>query len=190
MQQAEEPYPANQEPVNTGMPNPQNPQNMGNPQNMQGRGQQYANNGYQNPQNYAGGYYQPEDPQEPEVNPKLEKFMTIGSIVVGVLILAIFHGTGRKCDGLFDLGFWQAGSSKNRQRQRPQLRRHRSPVRSKCRASLAKQKQRQKKCWQILVLGLSMPEKNRPPIMTRVRSWLSSRQRARWLIKIRPFLTR
>ena len=29
---------------------------------------QYANNGYQNPQNYAGGYYQPEEPQEPEVN--------------------------------------------------------------------------------------------------------------------------
>ena len=112
MQQAEEPYPANQEPVNTGMPNPQNPQNMGNPQNMQGRGQQYANNGYQNPQNYAGGYYQPEEPQEPEVNPKLEKFMTIGSIVVGVLILAIFLALVGSATGLFDLGFLAGGSNK------------------------------------------------------------------------------
>ena len=112
MQQAEEPYPANQEPVNTGMPNPQNLQNMGNPQNMQGRGQQYANNGYQNPQNYAGGYYQPEEPQEPEVNPKLEKFMTIGSIVVGVLILAIFLALVGSATGLFDLGFLAGGSNK------------------------------------------------------------------------------
>ena len=112
MQQAEEPYPANQEPVNTGMPNPQNLQNMDNPQNMQGRGQQYANNGYQNPQNYAGGYYQPEEPQEPEVNPKLEKFMTIGSIVVGVLILAIFLALVGSATGLFDLGFLAGGSNK------------------------------------------------------------------------------
>ena len=77
-----------------------------------GRGQQYANNGYQNPQNYAGGYYQPEEPQEPEVNPKLEKFMTIGSIVVGVLILAIFLALVGSATGLFDLGFLAGGSNK------------------------------------------------------------------------------
>lgn len=190
MQQAEEPYPANQEPVNTGMPNPQNPQNMGNPQNMQGRGQQYANNGYQNPQNYAGGYYQPEEPQEPEVNPKLEKFMTIGSIVVGVLILAIFLALVGSATGLFDLGFLAGGSNKKQTETTTATETTQISGQVEVRAFLAKQKQRQKKCWQILVLGLSMPEKNRPPIMTRVRSWLSSRQRARWLIKIRPFLTR
>ena len=60
----------------------------------------------------VGRYYQPEEPQEPEVNPKLEKFMTIGSIVVGVLILAIFLALVGSATGLFDLGFLAGGSNK------------------------------------------------------------------------------
>lgn len=80
MQQAEEPYPANQEPVNTGMPNPQNPQNMGNPQNMQGRGQQYANNGYQNPHELCRWILSAGRAAGAGSQPKLEKFMTIGAL--------------------------------------------------------------------------------------------------------------
>lgn len=83
--------------------------------NMQGGRIPYQDNGYQqHPQNYGGAYYQNEDMEDEEegINPKLEKFMTIGSIVVGILILAIFLALVGSATGLFDLGFLAGGSSK------------------------------------------------------------------------------
>lgn len=87
-------------------------QNMG--QGMPQQGMQYGQGGYNGYQNYGGGYYQEpeEDDEDSGVNPKLEKFMTIGSIVVGALILCIFLALVGSAVGLFDLGFLAGGSSK------------------------------------------------------------------------------
>lgn len=68
---------------------------------------------YQNYRANQGVYHNSEDEDEDEggVSPKLEKFMTIGSIVVGALILCVFLALVGSAAGLFDLGFL-AGKNK------------------------------------------------------------------------------
>lgn len=84
-------------------------------QNMQGGRVPYQENTYPpRTQNYGGRYYQNEDEDEEDagINPKLEKFMTIGSIILGLLILFIFLALVGSATGLFDLGFLAGGNSK------------------------------------------------------------------------------
>lgn len=72
--------------------------------------QSYAQGGHQK---YSEGYYEEdEEDEESGVSPKLEKFMTIGSIVIGALILCIFLALVGSAVGLFDLGFLAGGSPK------------------------------------------------------------------------------
>lgn len=83
-------------------------------QNMAG-GQQYgAYQNYNNNNPNTSGYYDETEDDEDDsgVNPKLEKFMTIGSIVLGALILCIFLALVGSAAGLFDLGFLAGGSKK------------------------------------------------------------------------------
>ena len=77
-------------------------------QGMQAQGTPYGQGGYQN---YGGRYQEPEDDDDEDsgVSPKLEKFMTIGSIVLGALILCIFLALVGSAAGLFDLGFLAGG---------------------------------------------------------------------------------
>ena len=84
-------------------------QNMG--QGMPNQGAPYGQGGYQN---YGGYYQEPEedDDEDSGVSPKLEKFMTIGSIVLGALILCVFLALVGSAAGLFDLGFLAGGSGK------------------------------------------------------------------------------
>lgn len=84
-------------------------------QNMQGGRVPYQEKTYPpRTQNYGGRYYQNEDEDEEDagINPKLEKFMTIGSIILGLLILFIFLALVGSATGLFDLGFLAGGNSK------------------------------------------------------------------------------
>lgn len=84
--------------------------------NMNGvsHGQQYGGAGsYQNYRGNSGKYYEEtEEDEDSGVSPKLEKFMTIGSIVVGALILCIFLALVGSAAGLFDLGFLAGGTKK------------------------------------------------------------------------------
>lgn len=63
----------------------------------------YGNDPYQNGQ-YPEDEYDPEEDEDDGVNKKAEKFMTIGSIVVGVIILFIFLALVGNAVGLFDFG--------------------------------------------------------------------------------------
>lgn len=84
-------------------------------QNMQGGRVPYQEKTYPpRTQNYGGRYYQNEDEDEEDagINPKLEKFMTIGSIILGLLILFIFLALVGSATGMFDLGFLAGGNSK------------------------------------------------------------------------------
>lgn len=64
----------------------------------------YGNDPYQNEQ-YQEDSYDDEEDEDDGVNPKMEKFMTVGSIVVGVIILVIFLALVGNAVGLFDFGF-------------------------------------------------------------------------------------
>lgn len=57
-------------------------------------------------------YEKEEDDDDSPVSPKLEKFMTVGSIVIGAIILCIFLALVGSAAGLFDLGFLVGGSKK------------------------------------------------------------------------------
>lgn len=81
-------------------------------------GDQYGNNGYPpyNGYNQGGGYqggygneYYPEDDDDIGVNKKKEKFLTIGSIVIGVIILFIFLALVGNAVGIFNLDFLTGG---------------------------------------------------------------------------------
>lgn len=71
---------------------------------------------YGNEQPYGNGRYSgyPQEPEEEDdgVNKKLEKFMTVGSIVIGILILAIFLTLVGSAAGFIDLGFLTGGGKK------------------------------------------------------------------------------
>lgn len=71
----------------------------------------YANDSYGNGR--YGGYPQEKEDDDSGVNKKLEKFMTVGSIVIGVLILAIFLTLVGSAAGFIDLGFLTGGGKKN-----------------------------------------------------------------------------
>lgn len=84
-------------------------------QNPQGNeryaGDPHGNDGYD-----ANGRYgrYPQEPEEEEggVNKKLEKFMTVGSIVIGILILVIFLTLVGSAAGFIDLSFLAGGGKK------------------------------------------------------------------------------
>lgn len=60
-----------------------------------------------------GGYPQEQEEEESGVNKKLEKFMTVGSIIIGILILAIFLTLVGSAAGFIDLGFLTGGGKKS-----------------------------------------------------------------------------
>lgn len=76
-----------------------------------GQGSGYGAYGAYGSDPYQNGRYPEESPYEDEedddygVNPKMEKFMTVGSIVVGVIILVIFLALVGNAVGLFDFDF-------------------------------------------------------------------------------------
>lgn len=63
----------------------------------------YAGDSYGNGR--YGGYPQEPEEEDSGVNKKMEKFMTVGSIVIGILILAIFLTLVGSAAGFIDLGF-------------------------------------------------------------------------------------
>ena len=78
------------------------------PGNERYTGDPYGNGRYQQG-GYQGGYPQEPGEDDPGVNRKLEKFMTVGSIVIGVMILAIFLTLVGSAAGFIDLGFMTGG---------------------------------------------------------------------------------
>lgn len=80
-----------------------------------GQGGTYGTYGAYGGDPYQNGEYQEDDYDEDEedgVNRKAEKFMTVGSIVVGVIILFIFLALVGNAVGLFDFGFLTEGIKK------------------------------------------------------------------------------
>lgn len=59
-----------------------------------------------------GGYHQDMDEDNSGVNKKAEKFLTVGSIVIGILILAIFLTLVGSAAGFIDIGFLTGGKKK------------------------------------------------------------------------------
>ena len=71
----------------------------------------YGNDPYGNGR--YGGYSQEQDDEDSGVNKKLEKFMTVGSIIIGILILVIFLALVGSAAGFIDLGFLTGGGKKS-----------------------------------------------------------------------------
>ncbi len=61
--------------------------------------------GYQGHPSYQDPYFDSDDDDDDEsLSPKLEKFMTIGSIIIGIIILCIFLALAGNATGLLDFG--------------------------------------------------------------------------------------
>ena len=68
----------------------------------------YTNTGSNS--HYGGGGYDPEDEdEEGEVNRKLEKFMTVGSVLIGIIILLVFLALAGNAMGFLKLDFLTGG---------------------------------------------------------------------------------
>jgi serine/threonine-protein kinase len=74
------------------------------------RDDRYGQDGYGNGRGGQGYNQDPDDGEYDGVNKKLEKFMTIGSVVIGILILAIFLALVGSAAGFIDLGFLTGGN--------------------------------------------------------------------------------
>lgn len=78
-----------------------------NPYNGHTGNDRYGNESYGNGR--YSGYPQEREEEDSGVNKKLEKFMTVASIVIGILILAIFLTLVGSAAGFIDLGFLTGG---------------------------------------------------------------------------------
>ncbi len=76
----------------------------------------YAKGRYQQNDPYANGGYYPEETEEDSgVNKKLEKFMTIGSVVIGIVILVIFLAIVGNAANFWSLDFLTGGKKNHRE---------------------------------------------------------------------------